>query len=603
MDDELPTKPQNEIEPSAKDEPVWLVSYADDDDRELSASEIAKALSNGEIVLTTIVWRDGMSDWKPIVEVPELRSVVQKQRVARKRSTVMGGFGTPPPPPGRGAKKAAPPEAAPPPARSPRPRTAAHTPGPPAAAPSPPRPAAKRGSPKGTLLGGTAPAAAAPPPAAPAPPDDSEPESLEDLGSAVLESVPGEDLVETAVRGVDGERSTLTGTGASEPPDSDSEPISLIPESVDSVPSGALESIVEQTPPARRGASTAEAEQPKQPGIFDIDLNAPSEDTEVDVETTRPRPPQRANVGHITRSSNDAPPSIRVFAPEAEAAEPAPRPPAPRRQVQAPLPQDPLDGLEEDELTQAPKKKKGGFGKFMLVALVVGVCAAAFYLGRQSAEPIGPDQVAVNEPTVPAADSVAATQASEAPTAADSAEESAEEEAEAEPEETDEAEEEESDPAEDESAEPGPARGATRAAVAHRPAPRPRDRPSVAEKSPAPTPKEESEKQPATAEPKEPETEEEEPKAVGPFDRNAAAAALNSAAAGASSCRKAGDPSGVAQVSVSFSTSGRATRAIVQGPPFAGTQTGGCIAAKMRGARIPPFTGSRVTVKKRVVIQ
>jgi hypothetical protein len=86
------------------------------------------------------------------------------------------------------------------------------------------------------------------------------------------------------------------------------------------------------------------------------------------------------------------------------------------------------------------------------------------------------------------------------------------------------------------------------------------------------------------------------------FDRSAAAAALNAAASSAASCRKPGDPSGIAQVSVTFATSGRATNAIVNGPPFAGTPTGGCIAAALRRATVPPFGGDRVTVTKRITI-
>jgi hypothetical protein len=89
----------------------------------------------------------------------------------------------------------------------------------------------------------------------------------------------------------------------------------------------------------------------------------------------------------------------------------------------------------------------------------------------------------------------------------------------------------------------------------------------------------------------------------GAFDSSAAATALGNAASRASSCRQAGDPSGVARVTVTFANSGSATHAIVDGPPFAGTATGGCIAATMRGATVPAFTGDRVTVKKTVVIQ
>jgi predicted Zn finger-like uncharacterized protein len=90
---------------------------------------------------------------------------------------------------------------------------------------------------------------------------------------------------------------------------------------------------------------------------------------------------------------------------------------------------------------------------------------------------------------------------------------------------------------------------------------------------------------------------------AGPFDRAAASAALNASAAQASSCRKDGDPSGVASVVITFAPSGRVTSANISGPPFAGTPTGGCIASTLRKAKIPAFDGERVTVSKTVVIQ
>lgn len=95
-----------------------------------------------------------------------------------------------------------------------------------------------------------------------------------------------------------------------------------------------------------------------------------------------------------------------------------------------------------------------------------------------------------------------------------------------------------------------------------------------------------------------------EPAAAGtPFDRNAAASALASAAAQASACRKDGDPSGVANVTLTFAPSGRVTAAKLSGPPFAGTATGGCIASTLRRAKIPPFDGEMVTVAKTIVVQ
>jgi len=87
------------------------------------------------------------------------------------------------------------------------------------------------------------------------------------------------------------------------------------------------------------------------------------------------------------------------------------------------------------------------------------------------------------------------------------------------------------------------------------------------------------------------------------FDRDAARNALASAASQASSCRKEGDPSGTAILTITFAPSGRVTSAQVQGPPFSGTATGGCIASTMRRASVPAFSGDYVTVSKTIVVQ
>jgi hypothetical protein len=87
------------------------------------------------------------------------------------------------------------------------------------------------------------------------------------------------------------------------------------------------------------------------------------------------------------------------------------------------------------------------------------------------------------------------------------------------------------------------------------------------------------------------------------FDRAAALSSLKAAAVEASACRKEGDPSGTASVTITFAPSGRVTSATLSGPPFAGTATGGCIASAMRRAKVPPFAGDRVTVGKTIVIQ
>ncbi len=82
------------------------------------------------------------------------------------------------------------------------------------------------------------------------------------------------------------------------------------------------------------------------------------------------------------------------------------------------------------------------------------------------------------------------------------------------------------------------------------------------------------------------------------FSRSAAVSALNAAAGAASGCKKPDGPTGRGRVSVTFAPSGRVTTAVVNGPPFAGTSVGGCVAAAFRRASVPPFDGSPVTVHK-----
>lgn len=82
------------------------------------------------------------------------------------------------------------------------------------------------------------------------------------------------------------------------------------------------------------------------------------------------------------------------------------------------------------------------------------------------------------------------------------------------------------------------------------------------------------------------------------FDRAAALAALNKAAGAAKGCKKDDGPTGSGKVRVTFAPSGNVTSAVVDGPPFAGTPVGGCVASAFRGAHVPPFDGSPVAVPK-----
>jgi predicted Zn finger-like uncharacterized protein len=89
----------------------------------------------------------------------------------------------------------------------------------------------------------------------------------------------------------------------------------------------------------------------------------------------------------------------------------------------------------------------------------------------------------------------------------------------------------------------------------------------------------------------------------GDFDRAAALSALSAAATAAQSCKKPDGPTGSGRVAVTFANNGTATTANVEGPPFAGTPVGGCVAARFRSVHIPPFGGSTITVRKTFIIQ
>lgn len=82
------------------------------------------------------------------------------------------------------------------------------------------------------------------------------------------------------------------------------------------------------------------------------------------------------------------------------------------------------------------------------------------------------------------------------------------------------------------------------------------------------------------------------------FNRAAAMSALSAAAGAAKGCKKPDGPTGSGKVKVTFAPSGNVTSAQVEGPPFAGTPVGGCIASAFRGAKVPPFAGAPVSVSK-----
>lgn len=132
--------------------------------------------------------------------------------------------------------------------------------------------------------------------------------------------------------------------------------------------------------------------------------------------------------------------------------------------------------------------------------------------------------------------------------------------------------------------------------------------PAVAreKEKPAPAPAKTAEKtaaKPAPAPAPPPKPAAPVPSEAPPFDRAAALSSLNSASdAAAAACKKPGGPTGSGRIAVTFAPNGVVTTANVEGPPFAGTAVGSCVAAKFRSARVPAFSGGIVTVRKSFTI-
>jgi hypothetical protein len=61
---------------------LWAVSYADDDDRELTESQIAAEASRGNVNRDTLVWREGMEGWRPLGQVPELVKLLPSEQTS-----------------------------------------------------------------------------------------------------------------------------------------------------------------------------------------------------------------------------------------------------------------------------------------------------------------------------------------------------------------------------------------------------------------------------------------------------------------------------------------------------------------------------------------
>lgn len=627
--------------PAAQDD-LWLVSYADDDDRELTAAQVAIALERGEIDANTIVWRDGMPEWKAIAEVEALRSQLRKVSHApenlRRRQTVLGGFG--PAPRQVGAPTPPAPGATPPPVGFDddeptviqQPPMDGFSSAPNQVRPDPAMSRSRHPTSGNTLRIKTG----EPPPVTPreqaqdritpsevlrAPRSDashrapapSEPE-LESLPSALLVTATGAVNVshkrptpvpQAPTRGVMSRQSDPPGTplGSNIPraaltrdPDSDAPPApkrvtdapkpplprhaAASDEQPESLPSDAVQSVV-SVPASGSQPSNPRPNEPEHLPSVQVRMDY----AESDLARQRTRPPRSRREGWV---ESGTPPPI------GELSDAAARIALATSHAPSPLVGQPV--------SQQPAPTSGN--RWIGVALFgVAAVAGAFALGKRSVDANPPAPVASVIPpsasALPSAPQVTSAAQPAAPTAASETE---------------------SAPSSATTVDQAAATARAPAVATGQEAPAVQAPPGNVKTAPSLSPAAKTDIKPApkaqaapvNPAPSNPEPESpvasdppEQPAATGPgpFDSSAAATALGNAANRASSCRQPGDPSGVARVTVTFANTGSATHAIVDGPPFAGTATGGCIAATMRGATVPAFVGDRVTVKKTVVIQ
>ena len=61
----------------------WTVSAADDDQRAMTTAQIVSEYAAGSLNADTYVWRDGMGDWQPIQQVPELMALIAGGEIGR----------------------------------------------------------------------------------------------------------------------------------------------------------------------------------------------------------------------------------------------------------------------------------------------------------------------------------------------------------------------------------------------------------------------------------------------------------------------------------------------------------------------------------------
>ena len=569
--DLTPTVPLTEPSVLPPVEGLWVVSFADDDDRELTVGQLKKAFEGGEINTETLVWNTSLDEWRSIAEVPELvellgasalgaggflgtgvavvpgaNEVIGDDEIGPFRSVGQGTMSE------HGEHEAAAePDAA---KATPADEKASE-------APTAEPPKVIEGTPTVPLT--------TPKPSAPAADKDEGPSSRPD-SSSKAPAKPARKLPSAPPK--------VRPAWLSEPPKKPATEDPDLPEGEEAAPSSGtpdLRSLMTGSivPPedAQRDQDEKASEDIFAIGGGGIAAALPT----IDLTNIDPSPPSSARSAKRKRDDDEPASSQRGGAKSK-------RPPGTKTKTKRPPAPSDRNAKPRATPPAAEEEKSGSPLVWIGIAGLAAVAVYWFFL-RSPERPPEPTPTPTPESPAMTAPPTPSLTAEPTPTTPDAA---------------------------------GPAEDAT-APTTEEPVAK-EEKPVAKEEKPTgkeepPTGKEEKptgkEEKPTGKEEK-PTGKEEKPAPTGgdvsmaaPFDANAARASLTSAAGAASGCRKEGDPSGTATVVVTFAPSGRVTTANISGPPYAGTKTGGCIASAMRSAKVPAFSGDHVTVSKTVVIQ
>jgi hypothetical protein len=501
---------------------LWIVSYAEDDDRELTVLQIRSALVRGEVTRDTLVWQEGMPAWIAMGQVPELAAILPRTGEVLKHRM----------PSDKSPRR---PSSRPPP----KPEGPVHMPAIPGSrAMKPPAPAGQPSA------------------------DGTASESQDKARTRP-------DLPKPRLRNPPAEPAPVTPRDESEPPPSSGSP--------------ALRSLTQKA--GRGGLASPRADEPlfgmqsADPGLMswsDVDasrLTAPAaDDVPAQVEAATPAAPPERRRRRVKAPVGATPPEE---APAEDFAPASPRASAP-----------PLEAA--DTVGQPARTRSPLLWVLLLAGLMFGVAwlllrspwaarartedgqPPAAVVAAKPADHAAPEQSALpTEPSATPTDSTDLRDAGSAAPVAETAEPAEVPQKRARP------------------AAAAPERSAAESVTPGAPAKRPAGEPIARAAEPA---------EPPSVEPS-------RPAVTAPFDKTAAVTVLNSLAGQASACRQGSDPSGIATVVLTFAPSGRVTSATVNGPPFAGTSTGGCVARTLRRAQVPAFSGDHVTVSKSVLVQ